>query len=101
MRLGERSKTDFIRLNNNKSDTSSDNAILQVGPLNSFTAESVEIVKIANQQIEESKDLRMRSNILMKDCFDFSKKNTKSVDDVFAKKLYDTLGLAVNILFEL
>ena len=96
--MGERSKTDFIRLNNNKSDASSDSSVLQVGPLNSFTAESVEIVKLSNQQIEESKSLRMQSNIIMKDCFDLSKKNAKAVDEVFAKKIADTLGLTVNKL---
>ena len=96
--MGERSKTDFIRLNNNKSDASSDSSVLQVGPLNSFTAESVEIVKLSNQQIEESKSLRIQSNIIMKDCFDLSKKNAKAVDEVFAKKIADTLGLTVNKL---
>lgn len=98
MRLNERSKTDFIRLNNNKSDVSTDSTsnLMQVGPLNSFTAESIEIVKLSNQQIEESKDLKMKANYLMKECYDYSKKNTKSVDDLFAKKISDTLGLAVS-----
>lgn len=97
MRMNERSKTDFIRLNHNKSDASFDGSVIQVGPLSSFTAESIEIVKLSNQQIEESKDLRMRANLLMKECFDYSKKTAKSVDDQFAKKIADTLGLAVII----
>jgi len=98
--MGERSKTDFIRLNN-KSDAASDSSILQVGPLNSFTAESVEIVKLSNQQIEESKSLRVQSNIIMKDCFDLSKKNARAVDEVFAKKIADTLGLAVSKILKM
>ncbi len=97
MRMNERSKTDFIRLNHNKSDASFDSSVIQVGPLSSFTAESIEVVKLSNQQIEESKDLRMRANLLMKECYDYSKKTAKSVDDQFAKKIADTLGLAVII----
>ena len=70
----ERSKTDFSTKNQivdssgtNTPDQSS--AILQVGPLNAFTAESVEIVKTATIQIEESKDLRMKATLLMKECY--------------------------------
>lgn len=97
----ERSKTDFSTKNQivdssgtNTPDQSSA-AILQVGPLNAFTAESVEIVKTATIQIEESKDLRMKATLLMKECFELSKKNTKSVDDLLTKKISETLGLAV------
>ena len=99
----ERSKTDFnLKQNNQLTETSGTNTPDQqqspIGPLNAFTAESIEIVKTANHQIEESKDLRMKATLLMKECFDLSKKNTKSVDDLFSKKIAETLGLAVCLL---
>jgi hypothetical protein len=94
----ERSKTDFStknQIDSSGTNTPDQSAILQVGPLNAFTAESVEIIKTATFQIEESKDLRMKATLLMKECFELSKKNTKSVDDLLTKKISETLGLAV------
>lgn len=87
----ERSKTDFAGDHNESSN------LFQVGPLSSFTQESIDIIKIAASQIDYSKDIRSKSTALIKDCLEYSKKNTKVVDDVFQKKIAETLALSQNL----
>ena len=90
----ERSKTDFAGDHNESSN------LFQVGPLSSFTQESIDIIKIAASQIDYSKDIRSKSTALIKDCLEYSKKNTKVVDDVFQKKIAETLALSVRFTFK-
>lgn len=89
----ERSKTEF----NGDSMSDSTNPVFQVGPLSSFTQESLDVIKIAAMQIDYSKELRSKSIALIKDCLEYSKKNTKVVDEVFQKKIADTLALSQNL----
>jgi hypothetical protein len=88
--MGERSKTE---LPSNRDDT--DAPVFQVGPLSSFTQESLDVIKAAASQIDYSRDLRNKSTALIKDCLEYSKKNTKVVDEVFQKKIQETLALSV------
>lgn len=92
-KMQERSKTEF----GGDHTESSNQSIFQVGPLSSFTQESIEIIKIAASQIDYSKDLRSKSTALVKDCLEYSKKNTKVVDEVFQKKIAETLALSQNL----
>lgn len=73
----------------------------QIGPLNAFTLESVEILKEAQQRIEEGKDLRARSKLLMRDCIENAKNMGQLVNDSFFKKIEETLYQSVNILIKL
>lgn len=92
-KMQERSKTEFSGDHN---EPSSQN-IFQIGPLSSFTQESLEIIKVSASQIDYSKDLRSKSTALVKDCLEYSKKNTKVVDEVFQKKINETLALSQNL----
>ncbi len=87
----QRSKTELAA-----GDIDSVNPVFSVGPLSSFTQESLDVIKVAASQIEYSKDLRSKSTALIKDCLDYSKKNTKVVDEVFQKKIAETLALSVS-----
>ena len=91
----ERSKTEYLRDADQNELSSTSSSIFHVGPLSSFTSESIEIIKIAASQIDFSKDLRAKSTALIKDCLEYSKKNTKVVDEVFQKKIAETLALSV------
>ena len=93
-KMGERSKTELPA---DRSD--SDAPVFQVGPLSSFTQESLDVIKAAASQIDYSRDLRNKSTALIKDCLEYSKKNTKVVDEVFQKKIQETLALSVGNLF--
>ena len=74
---------------------------LQVGPLNAFTPEIVEIIKEAAKRIEEAKNLRTRSRALMKECFEKINNANKTVDLAFVKKLEENLALSVrNFYFD-
>ncbi len=86
----QRSKTELVA-----GDNESANPIFAVGPLSSFTQESLDVIKVAASQIDYSKDLRTKSTALIKDCLEYSKKNTKVVDEVFQKKIAETLVLSV------
>lgn len=96
-KLQERSKTEYLRDADPNELSSNSSAIFAVGPLSSFTAESIEIIKIAASQIDYSKELRAKSTALIKDCLEYSKKNTKVVDEVFQKKIAETLALSQNL----
>jgi hypothetical protein len=100
-KLQERSKTEYLRDADPNELSSNSSAIFAVGPLSSFTAESIEIIKIAASQIDYSKELRAKSTALIKDCLEYSKKNTKVVDEVFQKKIAETLALSVCLLSKL
>ena len=69
---------------------------VQVGPLSAFTEESLEIMRMAAREIDESKDLRIRSLVLMRDSIEMAKKNSKFVDETFARKISEQLNLTVN-----
>lgn len=92
-KMGERSKTELPA---DRSD--SDAPVFQAGPLSSFTQESLDVIKAAASQIDYSRDLRNKSTALIKDCLEYSKKNTKVVDEVFQKKIQETLALSVRNL---
>lgn len=87
----ERAKTELANSDNDQSP------LFAVGPLSSFTQESLDIIKIAASQIDYSKDLRSKSTSLIKDCLEYSKKNTKVVDECFQKKISETLALSQNL----
>ena len=67
----------------------------QMGPLSAFTEESIDIMKIASKEIDDSKDLRVRSLILMRDSIEFAKKNSRFVDEQFTRKISEQLNLTV------
>jgi hypothetical protein len=68
----------------------------QIGPLNAFTLESVEILKESQFRIEEGKDLRAKSKILMKECIENAKNSGQLVNEAFLKRIEDTLILSVS-----
>lgn len=73
-------------------------SFIQVGPLSAFTAESVDILREADRQILEGKDLRDKSKYLMKESIENAKNMNRIVNDAFLRKLEDTLLLSVGII---
>lgn len=53
----------------------------------------------AKEQIAVSQELRTKSLLLMKECFDNAKSIANNVDEAFVKKLADTLLLNVLLFF--
>lgn len=70
---------------------------LQVGPLNAFTPEIIEIIKEAAKRIDEARNLRTKSRGLMKECFEKITNANKIVDSTFIKKLEENLLLSKNL----
>jgi hypothetical protein len=70
-----------------------------MGPLTAFTEEPMEIMKEAAANIQESKDLRLQSKLLIKESWENIKQINKAVNDAFVKKIEETLALGVSFLF--
>lgn len=73
-------------------------SLIQIGPLSAFTAESVDIIREADLKIQEGRDFRLKSKLLIKDSIESSKQTALIVNDQFLRKIEDTLLLSV-ILF--
>lgn len=68
-----------------------------MGPLTAFTEEPIKAMAEANLIIAESKDLRNQSRLLIKDSLENIKQINKSVNEVFIKKIEETLALGKNL----
>lgn len=69
--------------------------------MSAFTAESIEILRESQQKIDEGKDLRMKSRLLMKECIENAKNIGQIVNDSFVKKIEETLTLSVRTYFSI
>lgn len=85
--------------NNDTLIEASQASLIHIGPLSAFTTESVDIIREADLQILEGRNLRARSKILMKESIDSAKQVNSIVNDQFLRKIEDTLLLSVIIFF--
>ena len=80
----------FLFPNNNNNPINAD-----LGPLNAFTEEPVNVIKEAGVLINDCKELRNQSRVLVKESLENIRQINKSVNEAFIKKIEDTLALSV------
>jgi hypothetical protein len=66
-----------------------------VGPLKAFTEEPLKMMSLSAEIINESRELRFKCKKIMHECLESAKKHSKLVDEMFIKRIYDTLELNV------
>ncbi len=66
-----------------------------LGPLTAFTEEPVNVIKEAGVLINDCKELRNQSRVLVKESLENIRQINKSVNEAFIKKIEETLALSV------
>lgn len=68
-----------------------------IGPLSAFTAECIDVMRAAQENIDIGRNLRFNSKQLIKECMENSKMYGNCINDAFVKKIEETLALSVSI----
>ncbi|CAF0819765.1 unnamed protein product [Brachionus calyciflorus] len=90
-------KSQSTLFNNDNLIEASQASFIHIGPLSAFTNESVDIIREADAQIQEGRDLRGRSRVLMRDSIESAKQCNLIVNDQFLRKIEDTLLLSKHL----
>ncbi len=87
----------FNNSNNNNNDGERGESAGLIGPLSAFTEESIDILNIANENIDYGKQLRQNSHALIRDAIENAKLYSGCIDDTFKRKIEEALALSVII----
>ena len=79
-------------VDNNSNNSNNNNVI---GPLGAFTAESLDVLRIAQETIDAGRELRLNSKSLIKESIENSKMHGGVINETLQRKIEETLALSV------